>query len=296
MQETHRLPYWFKQKLPDAEKVHSIRGLLRAGRLHTVCESAHCPNLGTCWSRGTATFMILGSSCTRACRFCAVPAGRPQEVNGDEPRQVALAAQRLNLKYVVVTSVARDDLPDEGAGQFAQTINEIRKLLPGTKVEVLVPDFSGKIDNLKIVTDAAPEVLSHNIETVARLSPEVRPQADYQRSLKVLRTIRTLDENIIVKSGFMAGLGESLDEIAELMRDLLEGGCHILTIGQYLSPSSARRHLPVKDFLSPGDFESLRHLGLEMGFKYVQSGPLVRSSYIAEEGYRKCLAAIKITA
>lgn len=290
MPEVKRLPSWFKQEIPDWEKVRGLKDLFRQSRLHTVCESAHCPNMGECWGRGTATFMILGDICTRACRFCAVPAGKPSEVDSGEPRNVALAIQRMNLKYVVLTSVARDDLADEGAEQFAQTITEIRRLSPHVKIEILIPDFSGRRENLKIVTGAKPEVVSHNIETVFRLSKKVRPQADYQRSLGVLKMFKELDPVIFTKTSFMVGLGETRGEIEELMGDLIGTGCDILTIGQYLSPSPSKRHVPVEHFVSPEEFDSYKTLGLKLGFKYVLSGPLVRSSYIAEEGYEECLA------
>jgi lipoic acid synthetase len=285
----HRLPPWFRQKLPDMKKIGEMKGMFRDLKLHTVCESAHCPNMGQCWGRGVATFMILGDVCTRACQFCAVSAGKPLSVDPHEPRHLAQTVQKMNLRYVVITSVARDDLPDEGARHFAQTIAEIRHLTPQVKIETLIPDFSAREENLKVVVDASPEVLSHNIETVRRLSPKVRPQADYARSLQVLRTIKRLNPDIFVKSSLMVGLGESRQEIVELMKDLLEAGCQILTIGQYLAPSSMKRHLPVERFVPPEEFESYRRLGLDVGFKHVMSGPLVRSSYLAEEGYQGCL-------
>ena len=292
MPETNRLPPWFKQEIPDLEKIRGMKNLFRETGLHTVCESAHCPNIGECWGRGTATFMILGDVCTRACRFCAVATGKPLPVDPHEPAHVAGAIQKLNLKFVVITSVARDDLPDEGAAQFAKTIFEIRRLLPEIKIEILIPDFSGKFENIKIVTDAKPDVISHNIETVARLSKKVRPQAEYQRSLETLKIMRELDPSMIVKSSLMAGLGERCDEVETTMKDLLEAGCDILTIGQYLAPSQLKRHVPVERFVTPEEFESYKALGLSLGFKYVASGPLVRSSYLAEEGYKECLALV----
>ena len=226
------------------------------------------------------------------CRFCAVSSGRPPtHVDSQEPQNVALAVQKLRLRYVVITSVARDDLPDEGANQFAQTIREIRNSLPEVKIEVLIPDLSCRLENLKIITDSKPEVISHNVETVFRLSKKVRPQADYQRSLGVLKALKELDPAIFIKSSFMVGLGETYLEILGLMDDLLRADCDLLTIGQYLAPSKSKRHLPVVDFNTPEQFESYRKIGLEKGFKYVSSGPLVRSSYIAEEGYRECLSA-----
>ena len=284
-----KLPSWFRQPLPDMDKIGQMKRLFRGSSLHTVCESAHCPNMGKCWGQGVATFMILGEICSRACRFCAVKAGIPTPVDPEEPRHIALAVQHLNLRYVVITSVARDDLEDEGAQHFAETIREVRRLTPATKIEVLIPDFSNKEQSLLKVIEAAPEVISHNIETVRRLSPAVRPQADYGRSLDVLRNFKRLAPSVFTKSGIMLGLGEREEEVAETMRDLKEAGCEILTIGQYLSPSGLKRHLPVKDFVSPEQFEIYGRLGRSMGFKHVMSGPLVRSSYIAEEGYKECL-------
>ena len=292
MPEVNRLPSWFKQEIPNMEKARSMKDLFRETGLHTVCESAHCPNIGECWGRGTATFMILGDVCTRACRFCAVAAGKPLVVDPHEPQHVARAVQKLNLKFVVITSVARDDLPDEGAEQFAQTIFEIRRLLPDVKIEILIPDFSGLAENIKIVTDARPEVISHNIETVVRLSKKVRPQAEYQRSLETLKIMRELGSSLIVKSSLMVGLGETREEVIATMKDLLQAGCDILTIGQYLAPSQSKRHVPVERFITPEEFESYKVLGLSLGFKYVASGPLVRSSYLAEEGYRECMAVV----
>jgi len=289
--DMNRLPPWFKQNIPDMEKIRSMKEMFRGSGLHTVCESAHCPNMGKCWGEGVATFMILGEVCTRACRFCAIHAGRPMTLDNNEPRNVALSVQKLKLKYVVITSVARDDLPDEGASHFVRTIVEVRALNPQIKIEILIPDFSAKEEHLKVVADARPEVISHNIETVRRLSPRVRPQADYDRSLRVLRSIKKLDPAIFSKSSIMVGLGETLEEVLETMRDLRQVGCDILTVGQYLAPSRMKRHLPVERFITPEEFESYTRLGKEMGFKHVMSGPLVRSSYIAEEGYKECMAS-----
>lgn len=288
-----RLPSWFRQEVPDAKKIQSMKDLFRGSRLHTVCESAHCPNMGKCWGQGVATFMILGEVCTRACRFCAVKAGLPQNVDGEEPRNIALAVQELKLRYVVITSVARDDLQDEGAGHFVDTIREIRQLTPQVKIEVLIPDFSAKEGSLKVLTQAAPEVVSHNIETVRRLSAHIRPQAQHDRSLKVLRMMREFNKDIFIKSSFMVGLGETDDEIKEVMAELLDAGCQILTIGQYLAPTQMKRHVPVVRFATPDEFRQYQELGLKMGFKYVMSGPLVRSSYIAEEGYKSCMQAME---
>ena len=288
-----RLPSWFRQELPDVIKIGEMKKLFRGSRLHTVCESAHCPNMGKCWGQGVATFMILGDICTRACRFCAVPAGMPLEVDHEEPMNVALAVRELNLRYVVVTSVARDDLEDQGAGQFAQTIRQIRNLMPQTKIEILIPDFSNRLESLKMAVEARPEVLSHNIETVERLSPIVRPQAQYRRSLDVLRNIKELDSAIFTKSSLMLGLGETRGEVLSVMKDLRLVDCDILTLGQYLAPSQTKRHLKVENFVSPQEFEEYKHLGMNLGFKHVMSGPLVRSSYIAEEGYKECMAGLE---
>ena len=287
-----RLPAWFRQDIPEAKKINSMKEMFRGSRLHTVCESAHCPNMGKCWGQGVATFMILGEVCTRACRFCAVKAGLPQIIDPEEPLLVAKAVQELKLRYVVITSVARDDLKDEGAGHFVETIQAIRQLTPQVKIEVLIPDFSAKYELLKVLTDAAPEVVSHNIETVRRISPNIRPQAQHDRSLEVLRMMRQLNNKIFVKSSFMLGIGETDEEIVELMRELLDAGCQILTIGQYLSPSQMKRHVPVQRFVTPQQFEELRVMGMNMGFKFVMSAPLVRSSYIAEEGYAACMQAM----
>ena len=286
-----KLPGWFKQEIPDMGKIRAMKEMFRDSRLHTVCESGHCPNMGTCWKEGVATFMILGGTCTRTCRFCAVPAGRPDLVDRQEPHHVALAVKQLGLRYVVVTSVARDDIEDEGALQFAQTINAIRSLTPEVKIEVLIPDFSAKEGSLRILSGASPEVISHNIETVRRLAPMVRPQASHERSLKVLRAFRELDSRVFIKSSLMVGIGETDEEISGVMGELLEAGCQILTIGQYLAHSRSKRHLPVDRFVSPEKFEEYRQQGMAMGFVHVEIGPLVRSSYIAEKGYQSAIAA-----
>ena len=288
-----KLPAWFRQEIPDMNKIRDMKELFRGSRLHTVCESANCPNMGTCWKEGVATFMILGGTCTRTCRFCSVPAGRPDLIDHEEPHNVALAVKELGLRYVVVTSVARDDIEDEGALQFAKTIEAIRRLTPEVKIEVLIPDFSAKEDSLKILSDAAPEVVSHNIETVRRLSPYVRPQALHDRSLQVLRRFRELNPRGFVKSSLMVGIGETDEEIIGVMGELRAAGCQILTIGQYLAPTQRKRHLPVERFLSPEEFAGYRQKGLDMGFTYVESGPLVRSSYIAEQGYQAVLKVMR---
>jgi lipoic acid synthetase len=287
--EIKKLPSWFKQKIPDMVKIREMKAKFRASGLHTVCESALCPNMGQCWGEGVATFMLLGDVCTRACRFCAVKSGRPSAVDSREPGEVAAAVKELNLRYVVITSVARDDLKDEGAGHFAETIRAVRAVSPATKVEVLIPDFSNQLSSLQTLVAAKPEVISHNIETVRRLSPDIRPQADYDRSLAVLRNFKRMGPSIFVKSSFMVGLGETEEEIVEGMADLVRAGCDILTVGQYLAPTALKRHVRVERFPDPQEFEGYRKKGLELGFKHVMSAPLVRSSFIAERGYRECL-------
>jgi len=285
-----KLPAWFNQEIPDADRIQSMRQYLKESNLHTVCQSAHCPNMGKCWEQGEASFMILGDTCTRACRFCAVNSGQPLSVDPDEPRQVAEAVKKLNLKYVVITSVTRDDLMDRGADQFSKTVSEIKKIMPATKVEVLIPDFSNMPANIKMVTDSKPDVISHNLETVKRLSGDVRPQAKYEYSLNVLETIKILDSSIITKSGIMVGLGETKDEIVALMRDLIDAKCDILTIGQYLAPTMEERHVAVKRYYLPKEFDELKQIAMDFGFKNVMSAPLVRSSFIAEQSYKECFS------
>lgn len=274
-------PEWLRTPVPTGKNYHEMRGLVAGRRLHTVCESARCPNIGDCWERRTATFMILGNTCTRNCGFCAVPTGRPTEYDLQEPERVAGAVARLNLRHAVVTSVTRDDLEDGGAAIFAGTIQAIRRRLPGCSVEVLTPDFQGKRESLQIVMDARPEILNHNLETVARLQKSVRPQASYERSLWVLRTAREMAPEGLTKSGVMLGLGEELPEVLETMTDLREAGVAILTLGQYLRPSL--KHLRIRKFYAPEAFAELREAGLKMGFQHVESAPLVRSSYHADE-------------
>lgn len=274
------------------DRIREMKKMFRSSGLHTVCESARCPNIGKCWGEGVATFMILGEICTRACRFCAVKAGRPMAVDADEPRNVAQAVKDLNLRYVVITSVARDDIPDEGAEHFYQTIKQIRNLSPQTKIEVLIPDFSNKLPSIERLIEAHPEVVSHNIESVRRVSSRIRPQAQYDRSLDVLRNFKKFGPDIFTKSSFMLGLGETHDEIEDVMRDLLAADVDILTIGQYLQPTQLKRHIPVEHFYTPQEFDFYKQLGLKMGFKHVMSGPLVRSSFIAEEGYKECFGKV----
>lgn len=254
---------------------------MRSKSLHTVCEEARCPNLGDCWGRGTATFMILGDTCTRSCGFCAVKTGRPGTVDYGEPRRVGLAVAQMGLRHAVVTSVNRDELPDGGAAIFAESIDWIRRLSPGTTVEVLIPDFKGNEDALRTVMDARPEILNHNTETVPRLYRRVRPQANYEQTLEVLRRAKQMVPGGRTKSGVMVGLGESRDELLEVFRDLAAQDVDILTVGQYLQPTAA--HLPIERYWHPDEFAELKQRALEMGFRHVESGPLVRSSYHAEE-------------
>ena len=260
-----------------------MRELIEAGRLHTVCQEAKCPNIWECYSHRTATFLIMGERCTRNCRFCSVAAGPPGPLDPQEPARVAEAVERMGLKYVVVTSVTRDDLPDGGAGHFAATIHEIRRRVPGAEIEVLIPDFQGDPAALETVLRARPDVLNHNIETVPRLYPRVRPQADYRRSLELLRRAGEIAPGIPTKSGLMLGLGERPEEIRQTLQDLRAVGGRILTLGQYLQPSP--EHLPVEAYVPPDDFENWRTVALEMGFSEVASGPFVRSSYHAKESF-----------
>jgi len=277
-----RLPAWLKKRIPASGRGEEVTRLLADLRLATVCDGAHCPNRAECYARGTATFLILGEVCTRSCGFCAIPAGDPDPPRKDEPRDVAEAAARMTLKFVVVTSVTRDDLADGGAAHFARTVRAVRGRLPEARIEVLTPDFRGDLSALDVVLDAAPDVFNHNVETVPRLYPRVRPQADYAQSLTVLAHAggRSARGNLRVKSGFMVGLGETEEEVLAVMRDLRRSGCDILTIGQYLAPS--RTHVPVARFVEPDEFHRWQRLGREMGFAAVAAGPFVRSSYLAE--------------
>ena len=276
-----RRPEWLKVRAPMGANYGDLKRLVGELRLHTVCESARCPNIGDCWERRTATFMILGDICTRACGFCAVKTGRPTGLDTEEPARVAEAIARLNLRHAVITSVNRDELPDGGASIFAATIRAIRARCPETSIEVLIPDFQGDWEALALVMEAAPDILNHNLETIARLYPTVRPQAKFDRSLELLSRAKAMAPRSVTKSGMMLGVGEELDETRQAMRDLRSADCDVLTLGQYLRPSL--QHIPIERYVSPAEFAELREEGLEMGFRHVESGPLVRSSYHADE-------------
>lgn len=272
-------PTWIKAKAPSGEDYEELKALVESARLHTVCQSAHCPNIGECWRARTATFMILGDTCTRDCRFCAVSHGKPAPVDEDEPRRIVEAVAHLKLRHAVITSVTRDDLVDGGASIFADTIRLIHESVPGCSVEVLIPDFQGDEAALCLVLDAGPEILNHNIETVERLYPVMRPRAVYSRSVELLRRANSL--MFRTKSGLMLGVGETWDEIVHTIRDLRAAGCDLLTIGQYLAPS--KDHLPISRYYTPEEFDELKSIGLDMGFEHIESGPLVRSSYHARD-------------
>lgn len=272
-------PKWLRVKLPTGENYRQVRSLVEEHKLHTICESGNCPNMGECWGEGTATFMILGNICTRSCGFCAVATGRPESVDPMEPARVARSIQLMKVKHAVITSVDRDDLPDGGALIWVETIKAVRRMSPGTTMETLIPDFAGKWENLQHIILAAPEIVSHNLETVRRLTKMVRIQAKYDRSLEVLRRLK--QGGMRTKSGVMLGLGESEQEVIETMEDLRSVDVDILTLGQYLQPT--HKHLPVAEFITPEKFAEYKEIGLRMGFRYVESGPLVRSSYHAEK-------------
>jgi len=273
-------PSWLKVKLPTGEEYTKVRKLVSEHKLHTICESGNCPNMGECWGAGTATFMILGNICTRSCGFCAVKTGRPLPADLEEPMRVANSVKLMKVKHCVITSVDRDDLKDGGSIIWVETVNAVRELSPTTTMETLIPDFKGDWDNLQRIIDVAPEIVSHNLETVRRLTRQVRIQAKYDRSLEVIKRLH--DGGMKTKSGIMLGLGETEDEVFESMQDLRNSGCDILTLGQYLQPTP--KHLPVAEFVKPEQFAKYKKIGLEeMGFRFVESGPLVRSSYHAEK-------------
>jgi lipoic acid synthetase len=276
-------PKWLKVPLPNSPRYHAMKVRAKTLKLATVCEEARCPNIGECWSAGTATFMVMGDTCTRGCRFCAVKTGKnPGALDADEPENLATAVEQMALEYIVVTSVDRDDLADAGAGHFADCITAVRARCPDTRIEVLTPDFDGGVQHLAQVIDSKPDVFGHNIETVERLTPRVRdPRSGYRKSLSVLKMAKTLNPDQLTKSSIMVGVGETPDEVLVAMADLRENGVDFLTIGQYLRPSS--RHLAISEYIQPAQFEKYKERGLEMGFKFVASGPLVRSSYRAGE-------------
>lgn len=277
-------PFWLKQRLPAGSIYEEVSTRINNAKVHTICQEAQCPNIWQCFSRKTATFMIMGDRCTRNCRFCSVAHGPKHFPDPDEPVRIAEMIRYLNLDYVVVTSVTRDDLPDGGASFFVRTVREIRRKVPNVLVELLIPDFQGNKDSLRSIIEVEPDVLNHNIETIPRLYTIVRPEAIYQRSLNLLKQVVTFDSTIITKSGLMLGLGEQPEEILNTLKDLLDVGCQLITMGQYLQPTKA--HLPVKRFIPPIEFDNWRKIALEMGFTEVASGPFVRSSYHAKNLYR----------
>ena len=288
-----RLPEWLKVRAPGSPRYIELKALMRGQQLHTVCEEAHCPNIGECWNRGTATFMILGDICTRRCHYCAVTTGRPTGIDLQEPTRLAETVQTMGLRYCVITSVNRDDLPDGGAFIFASCIKRVRDLNPNCRIEVLIPDFAGSWPALQKVLDARPDVLNHNIESTNRIFPRVRPKGNYQRSLDLLAKSKELVPGMVTKSGIIVGMGETTDEVVDTMRDLRGVDCDLLTIGQYLRPSD--KHLAIDRFYTPAEFEELRIIGQELGFAHVASGPLVRSSYHADEQHDAAYAATTAT-
>ncbi len=277
--EKKRKPKWLKVKLPTATAYKKVKSVVKENTLHTICESGNCPNIGECWGEGTATFMILGNICTRSCGFCNVATGRPLAVDVSEPLNVANSVNLMKVKHVVITSVDRDDLKDGGSSIWVETVNEIRRLNPDTTMETLIPDFKGEKEDIQRIIDVSPDVVSHNMETVERLTKKVRIQAKYQRSLDTLRFLN--EGGIRTKSGIMLGLGEKDEEVIKTMQDLRNVGVSIMTIGQYLQPTT--KHLPVAEYVHPEKFEEFKNIGLQLGFKIVESGPLVRSSYHAEK-------------
>jgi lipoic acid synthetase len=279
-----RRPEWIKVRAPAGRNYERVREIMRSKLLHTVCEEARCPNLGECWGAGTATFLLMGDTCTRSCGFCDIATGRPQPLDWLEPERVARAVKAMDLRHAVITSVNRDEREDGGAPIFAMVIRRIRELQPGCSVEVLIPDFKGSLDALRVVMDARPEILNHNVETVRRLFKRVQPQDHYEWAQATLSNAKRLEPDVLTKSGIMAGLGETPDEIKETMRDLRSWGVDILTLGQYLQPSA--KHLPIERYVHPDEFAELKEYGLGIGFRWVESGPLVRSSYHAEQQVR----------
>lgn len=277
--DRQRLPRWMKMSKPSGDIYPRVKNLVEKNGLHTICTSGNCPNIGECWNRGTATFMILGDICTRRCRFCAVKTGKPLPADEKEPEKLAETVRIMGVKHCVITSVDRDDLDDQGAGIWSRTIKEVKRVNPETRIEVLIPDFRGKTELIQQVMDAGPDVISHNLETVERLTPFVRFASKYRRSLDVVRYVAA--SGMVAKSGIMIGLGERWDEILQTMDDLREAGCKVMTIGQYLAPT--KEHMPVVEYFPPEYFALLKKTGLEKGFRFVESSPLVRSSYRAEE-------------
>ena len=273
-----RLPRWMKMQMPKGESYSKVKNTVKKHNLHTICTSGNCPNIGDCWNRGTATFMILGEICTRSCKFCGVKTGKPLPIDWDESNRIAESVKLMNVKHCVITSVDRDDLDDGGAAFWADTIKKIKVLNPETTIEALIPDFDGIEEDIKMVIDANPEVISHNLETVERLTPQIRSRAKYQRSLQVIKQIA--NSGLTAKSGIMLGLGETEEEILQTMDDLLAVGCKVMTIGQYLAPTID--HVPVFEYVTPEKFEKYKKVGLEKGFQFIESSPLVRSSYRAE--------------
>jgi len=287
MKEKKGYLYWLRRKLPDQKVMNKMEGLLKDLDLHTVCDSALCPNRGECFKEGTATFIIMGDICTRNCQFCAIKKGKPLPLDPKEPIHIAEAAKHLKLTHVVITSVTRDDLLHGGADHFTQTVTEIRKLLPKSTVEVLIPDFQGSWESLQKIIEVHPEIINHNIETIERLYSLVRPKANYKMSLQLLKRIKTKNNDILTKSGIMLGLGEEKKEVVTAMKDLRKVNCDLLTIGQYLRPSP--QHTKVKEYIHPDEFEEYRKIGMSLGFKHVSSAPLVRSSYHSGEILRNIL-------
>lgn len=281
-------PEWLKVKCPDASKMQQIKSMMDKLKLHTVCESAQCPNVGECFGSCTATFMIMGDVCTRNCAFCAVNHGAPGVLDQKEPDNLANAVELLGLKHVVITSVTRDDLADGGADHFSAVVKAVRNKKPDASIELLIPDMGGNEAALRTIAEAQPDVLNHNIETVPSLYAKVRPQADYERSIRLFKVVKTVNSRLITKSGLMVGLGEKADQVIDVMKDLYNAGCDILTLGQYLRPSE--QHIPMERYITPDEFEFYRQQGLKIGFRAVVAKPLVRSSYFAREAYLEALA------